>query len=268
MNREDPTYYQRVKLEIAYDGSHFEGWQSQVRGNTIQDQLQNAIAKLNPYPTQQSKKVVLYAAGRTDAGVHAFCQVAHMDIERSRWEAMNSAQWLKAINAHLPAAIRVLHLEEVEADFHARFSAVGKIYRYRIWNAPFLHPLERGRVWHLPQKLDPERLQSALNLFVGKHDFAAFAANRGKGVSYREINTVRTIFKITLSKREEGTLYEIDVEGEGFLYKMIRLLVGAAARCALDRAPLSWISELLDFPSKKSAFVAPAEGLYLVKVLY
>jgi tRNA pseudouridine38-40 synthase len=246
----------RLRMVIAYDGRPFRGWQSQATKDSVQDHLEAAFAHTI------GDRVVVHGSGRTDAGVHALAQVAHADVPAERLEV---AAWLGALNNFLPPEIRVLRVTRAAADFHARFHARGKIYTYRIWNSPYLHPLEIGRVWHMPSALDLDVLRAGLPLLEGKHDFAGFAANRAPG--YAAEDTVRTVRRITFVPR--GDLLTLRFEGDGFLYKMVRLVTGTLVRCAQGRAELSFIKELLAGKgARKSSFAAPAEGLYLTRVLY
>ena len=245
----------RLRLTVAYDGRPFAGWQSQARGNTVQDHLEAALSRLC-----NGARVPVHGSGRTDAGVHAVGQVAHADVPDSARPP--AERWRAAINAHLPVEIRVLAVRFARADFHARFSARGKIYRYRIWNGPVLPPLEAGRAWHLPGPLDLPTLENTAALLLGRHDFGAFAAGRGQP----DDNTVRTIRHINI--RQRSSLISLDYEGDGFLYKMVRLLTGSLMRCAQGRRSPVWISELLEGKAEKTSFAAPAEGLYLMRVLY
>lgn len=246
---------QRLRLNVAYDGRPFAGWQSQANGNGVQDHLERAFMKLC-----EGERIVVHGSGRTDAGVHARGQVAHVDVpDRSRHLP---ERWRGALNSHLPAQIRVLTVRHAPPGFHARFAATGKIYRYRIWNSPVLSPFEHGRVWHFPNPLDFAVLDRVSQLFVGEHDFAAFSANRGKPVE----TTVRTIRRVTARRRSK--LLVLEYEGDGFLYKMVRLLTGALVRCAQGRADSNWITRLLTAQAGKNSFAAPAEGLYLLRVLY
>src|SRR5213080_262487 len=177
----------RLKLIIAYDGAPFAGWQSQSHRNTIQDYLERAFERLT------GASVRVHGAGRTDAGVHALAQSAHADINK----ALARARWIEALNASLPPAVRVLRCQYVSDNFHARLSAKGKVYRYRIWCAPVLPPFEYRRAWHVPHPLDLRILQEAAKHFVGSHDFAAFAANRGKP----EESTIRTINSVRVGQK-------------------------------------------------------------------
>ena len=244
----------RLKLIVAYDGSQFAGWQSQLNRDAIQDHLERAFRKIT------GERVRVHGAGRTDAGVHALGQCAHVDLSEAK---LTLERWLKALNAGLPPSIRVLRCSFVPQTFHARLSAKGKVYRYRIWAAPVLPPLEYGRAWHIPTPLNMANLQGAVQLFVGTHDFAAFAANRGKP----EETTVRTINSVRVQRRDARVTVEFD--GEGFLYKMVRLLVGATVQCALGKMALEEIKKRLSSPRiAGQRFVAPAEGLFLVRVRY
>ena len=254
----------RLKLIVAYDGAPFAGWQSQSHGNTVQDHLERAFERVTGEPVR------VHGAGRTDAGVHAFAQCAHVDVLKF----LPPDRWIKALNALLPSAIRVLRCRYVSKDFHARIAAKGKIYRYRIWSAPILPPFEYHRAWHVAQSLDLKTLKAAAKHFVGTHDFATFAANRGKSASRTdsshgepEPSTVRTINSVRV--HQKGPCVTIEFDGEGFLYKMVRLMVGALVKCGLGKMNIEEITSRLHSGKVASTrFVAPAEGLYLVRVRY
>jgi tRNA pseudouridine38-40 synthase len=243
----------RLKLTVAYDGAPFAGWQSQSHCNTIQDHLERVVERVN------GKAVRVHGAGRTDAGVHALAQSAHVDIDK----VLPTSRWLEALNALLPPAIRVLRCRYVSADFHARLAAREKTYRYRIWNAAVLPPFEYRRAWHISHKLDFGALNAAAKHFVGTHDFASFAANRGK----TEKSTIRTIHAVTV--RQKGPCVTIEFKGDGFLYKMVRLIVGSLVKCAFGKMSTKEIIARLKSPQTGQArFAAPAEGLFLVRVRY
>ena len=244
----------RLKFVVAYDGGPFQGWQSQVHRDTVQDRLEDAFSALCG-----GLRIVVHGSGRTDAGVHARGQVAHADVPDRRRHRPD--QWRQALNAHLPPKIRVRRVRFVSTDFHARYSARGKIYRYRIWNGAVLSPFQVGRVWHFPSPLKMAVLQNAASRLIGTHDFASFAANRGHAPE----STVRTIYRVDL--KQSGELVTLEYEGSGFLYKMVRLLTGSIVRCAQGRASLEWIDRLLA-RREKNSFAAPAEGLCLQRVLY
>jgi tRNA pseudouridine38-40 synthase len=247
----------RLRLTISYDGSPFQGWQSQAHRDTIQDRIENAFGALCG-----GRRVVIHGSGRTDAGVHALAQVAHADVPAAF--SHPPARWVLALNAHLPPQIRVLAVRLVPLAFHARFDTTGKTYRYRIWNAPVLPPFELGRAWHFPQNLDLTLMRAGAALLVGRHDFAGFAARRSRPGE----DTVRTIYTVTIKRR--GPLITLTYQGDGFLYKMVRLMTGTLVRCGQQRADVSWITRLLTPPTgvTKTSFAAPAEGLYLVRVNY
>lgn len=243
----------RLKLIVAYDGAPFAGWQSQSHSNTVQDHLERAFERV----TGRAARV--HGAGRTDAGVHALAQCAHVDVLKF----LPADRWIKALNALLPPAIRVLSCRYVSRDFHARLSAKGKIYRYRIWAAPVLPPLEYGRVWHIRGAIDLKMLKRAAKHFVGTHDFAGYAANRGKP----EKSTVRTIHSIQV--RQKGPCMTITFDGDGFLYKMVRLIVGSLVKSARGEMQLEDIVKQLNSGRVSSGrFAAPAQGLFLVRVRY
>ncbi len=250
----------RLRLIISYDGTPFSGWQSQPDGNAVQDIVEKAFLSI------VGERVVVHGSGRTDAGVHALGQCAHADVPEGR---MNLGDWCRALNAHLPREIRVLKTYRADANFHARWSAKGKIYRYRIWNRDIMSPLECNRTWHVPGPLNFELLCSSAALFEGKHNFAAFSANRGKRYAGKQGQSERLIRRVQVT-RYTGRDIRLTFVGEGFLYKMIRMLTGAAIRVAQGKESPEWISKALAFPgeTKKNQFVAPAHGLYLVRVLY
>ena len=243
----------RLRLEVAYHGAGFNGWQSQACGNTIQDRLEKAFFALC------QDRLTVHGAGRTDAGVHAEGQCAHVDVAEGR---LSLREWLLALNAHLPEAIRIMKIEEVSDDFHARFSAKGKTYRYTIWNTSAMHPMLCDRAWHVPGELKWDRLQAACSLFQGTHDFAAFSLRRTNAPEH----TVRTLHSI----KPESADGRIDLvfKGEGFLYKMVRILTAAIIRHASGRVELDELAGQLRLASPVFNHTAPANGLCLVRVAY
>ncbi len=244
----------RLKLLLAYDGRPFRGWQSQAGGDAVQDRLEQAFMRVG------GQRIVVHGSGRTDAGVHALGQVAHADVPRV---FLPPAKWHAALNANLPPEIRVLRCVRAAADFHARFQARGKTYRYRIHVGPVFPPLEIGRAWHVPSPLDLGVLRACAAQLTGTHDFAGFAANRG----HAPTSTVRTLREIHLTAR--GPRLTLRFTCDGFLYKMVRLLTGTLIRCAQGRMEPAFLDTLLaGGGSPKTHFQAPAEGLYLVRVFY
>jgi len=244
----------RLKLLIAYDGRPFRGWQSQATKDAVQDHVEAAFLRF------VGQRVVVIGSGRTDAGVHALGQVAHADVPR---DCLPRRNWREALNGLLPPEIRVLRATPVRADFHAQYDPTGKTYTYRVWNESFMHPLEIGRAWFVPGAIDLSILREGARLLCGTHDFARFAVNRG----HPEKDTVRTIHDIAIQRR--GPILTLRFTGNGFLYRMVRLLTGTLIRCAQQRAPLPWIEDLLaGRAGARTHFTAPAEGLYLTRVFY
>ena len=244
----------RLKLIVAYDGTSFCGWQSQARGNAIQDHLEAAFSQVT------GQQIRVHGAGRTDAGVHALGQCAHVDLPPTRLEP---AVLASALNASLPQQIRILRCEFVSHTFHARFSARGKVYRYRIATTAVLSPFELGRAWHVTRVLNDKQFRACAREFVGEHNFAGFAANRGHPVE----STIRTIHRVGVRRTSSSTMIEFD--GDGFLYKMVRLMVGAIVRCAVGKTSLEEVrASLLNGAPAEPRLVAPADGLTLVRVRY
>jgi tRNA pseudouridine38-40 synthase len=239
----------RLRLLIAYDGRGLRGWQSQAGGRTVQDHLEAA------FKTLCGERVPVHGAGRTDAGVHAIGQCAHADVTREM-------DWTTALNGNLPREIRVLRCGQARAGFHARFSAIGKIYTYRIANTAILSPFEVGRAWHLAGPLDLGAMREAARALEGTHDFRAFAASRGRP----EKDATRTIHSVAI--RGKGAVITLRFHGDGFLYKMVRLMTGALVKTGQGRAPAESIARYLDGGAGKCSFAAPAEGLYLTRVIY
>ncbi len=250
----------RFLYTCAYDGAPFLGWQSQRGGNTVQDVLEGAFAAILKEPLR------INAAGRTDAGVHALAQRFHADVPEGC--RMDARAWRAALNAHLPAAIRILEVEPVAADFHARFNATGKVYEYTLSTAAVLPPFLAGRVWHHSRPLDVALLQEALHCYVGQHDFRHFAARRGNEPEVPPPGFYeRTIWSATVER--EGELLRLRFHGNGFMYRMVRLLVGTACQVAAGRLPLSSLTDMLDSEEgETSRYCAPADGLCLTLVEY
>jgi tRNA pseudouridine38-40 synthase len=246
----------RLKLVVAYDGRSFSGWQSQPNRNGIQDHLEAAFAQICSEPLR------VHGAGRTDAGVHAIAQCAHVDLAARRYRP---DRWLSALNGLLPPTIRIMRCQFVSESFHARFSAKGKTYRYRIWNGPVLPPFENGRAWHVRNSLDRTAMVAAAQCFRGRHDFASFAANRGVPIG----DTIRTIHQVRV--RHSGPHFSVEFEGDGFLYKMVRIMIGTLVRIGLAKASLNEIRSRLETTRKALLHdrnAAPAAGLFLVRVRY
>lgn len=246
----------KFKLTIAYDGTAYEGWQVQKTGTGVQEKVEHALAKLFPSNPR------LHSSSRTDTGVHALGMVAHFEAPASECK-MTTSKLVLALNAWLPEDIRVRSAAQARQEFHARFDARRKQYRYFVWNDTAMNPLIRGTVWHVPRPLDLRAIRAAAPLFVGKHDFKSFAASR----NYEMESTVRTVLRCDFKKN--GPLLTFIIEGDGFLYKMCRGIVGTIVQVGLGKFPASGIKEMLAQKDRRVAgMTAPAHGLVLWKVFY
>lgn len=246
----------KFKLVIAYDGTAYEGWQAQKIGTGVQQIVETALAKLFPSRPQ------LHSSSRTDTGVHALGMVAHFEVPRSE-ARMTPRKLLLALNAHLPADVRVVSAIAANARFHARFDATGKQYRYCVWNHAAMNPLLQRTAWHVPRKLDVKAMRAAAKLFVGRHDFQSFAANPG----YKKESTVRRLTRCDVKK--SGSQFTFIIEGDGFLYKMCRGIVGTLVQVGLQKFPPAEIKTMLAKKDRRVAgMTAPAQGLVLWKVFY
>jgi tRNA pseudouridine38-40 synthase len=247
-----------IKLVLAYDGTDFCGWQVQPDASTIQGTLATAIGRIT------GEKVLPQGSGRTDAGVHAIAQVATFTTE----SVIPPANFVIALNDILPPSIRVVEASEVSADFHARKSARGKTYRYRIYREAICPPFLARYVWHYPYPLDEDAMRSAAPLIEGEHDFTSFAAvDPERGQEQESISNVRTIFS-SQWRREAGELI-YEVRGSGFLHHMVRNLVGTFLLVGKGTLQPPDMVTILEAKNRSAAgATAPASGLYLVSVDY
>lgn len=264
---------QRFRIVLAYDGRPYLGWQSQAGGGTVQDGLLAALRRLCP------EVRTVQGSGRTDTGVSAAGQVAHFDAPEG-WR-MGGAEWQRGLNALLPATIRVLDCRPAPPGFHARYSAVGKLYRYRLYLGEVLPPLEAGLAWHR-RGLDPEGLEEILAIYRGRHDFRAYSAKRHDGRD-AERDTVRTILDASARRIDERRV-DLLFRGDGFLYKMVRFLVGSAVLCREGKLAPETLRSWLEGgaaggvgagdPKRgpqsgpRGPFCAPPDGLSLERVEY
>lgn len=251
----------RIFFCCSYDGVPFRGWQSQQGGGTLQDTLETVFASILKEPIR------IAASGRTDAGVHARGQCFHADVPEGC--RMLPAAWVAALNAKLPPSIRIWDAKVVGSSFHARFSATGKVYEYLICRSAVLSPFLAGRVWHLPHEFDVSLLEKALHCYVGTHDFRRFAARRGNEPENPPADFyIRHIYAATVREQAENVLC-LRFHGNGFMYRMVRLLVGTAHQVARGRMSVPQLTAMLEQPlGEKSRYCAPAHGLYLHQVLY
>jgi tRNA pseudouridine38-40 synthase len=241
-----------LKLVLEYDGFEYCGWQVQADAPTIQGVLEEALAKI------LGEHVRVHGAGRTDAKVHALAQVASFRCPSN----IPTTALQRGLNSLLPRDVVVHDAEDVPADFHARFSALGKIYAYRILNRPVRAPLRLRYVWHLPQILDVTAMVSAGSFLQGSHDFAAFQAT-GSDVK----TTERTMTGLTIAR--EGDELVICCTADGFLRHMVRNIVGTLVEVGRGARMPSDIKRIIDGRDRRLAgATAPPQGLHLVKVLY
>ncbi|HEY3760628.1 MAG TPA: tRNA pseudouridine(38-40) synthase TruA [Verrucomicrobiae bacterium] len=246
----------KIKLVVAYDGANYEGWQMQKIGTGVQEIVEKALGKL----FQRAPR--LHSSSRTDTGVHALGMVAHFEVPRAEFK-MPIRKLALALNAWLPEDVRIMSAGIAKADFHARFNATGKQYRYYVWNHTAMNPLLRRSAWYVPRKLDTRVMRAAAKLFVGKHDFQSFAANTG----YEPETTVRTLMRCDMKK--SGNLLTFTIEGDGFLYKMCRGIVGTIVQAGIGKFPPEQIKSMLAKKDRRVAgMTAPAHGLVLWKVFY
>lgn len=246
------TNTQRIALGVEYDGRPWLGWQSQPCRQTVQDTLESAIAII------AGKTTPTICAGRTDTGVHATHQVVHFDSDAQR----PLSAWVRGLNSHLPNSISVLWAQEVSADFHARFSARGRRYRYVLLNRPQRPGLLAGRVgWH-HRPLNLAAMQAAATLLLGEHDFSAFRATLCQAKS-----PVKKMRLAKVSQHEE--LFTFDFAASAFLHHMIRNLVGSLVYVGNGRESVDWFAHILDQADRRIA--APTfspDGLYFLGPAY
>jgi|SRR5579862_1623111 len=246
-----------IKLVLAYDGTDFCGWQIQPDSPTIQGTLASAIGRIT------GEKVLPQGSGRTDAGVHALAQAASFTTESS----IPSENWVKALNDVLPASIRVVEAADVPAQFHARKSATGKTYRYRIFRGAVCPPFLCRYTWHYPYPLNETTMQNAAAFVTGEHDFTSFAAVDPERDCHEARSNVRRIFESKWDNSAEELIYT--VRGNGFLHHMVRNLVGTFVLVGKGTLQPQDVTRILAARDRAAAgATVPACGLYLVSVEY
>ena len=242
----------RVLLRVQYKGTEYCGWQRQKNGLSVQEVLANAVRETT------GESSVMHGSGRTDAGVHAIAQAVHFDTKTS----IPTEKLPIAINAHLPPTIRVLSAREVPAGFHARFDALSKTYLYKMYSAPVTSPLREGLFAFVHKKPDLSEMRRAAGHILGEHDFKCFQAAGGHVKT-----TVRTISAFEITERGEEIFFE--VTGNGFLYNMVRIMVGTLYYVGIGKLRAEDIPEiLLSGRRDRAGKTMPPEGLYLKEVRY
>jgi tRNA pseudouridine38-40 synthase len=241
-----------IKLTIEYDGKKFNGWQKQPNKLNIQGEIERAIEGVT------KEKVELYASGRTDAGVHAFGQVANFKTNST----LPIEKWPLALNANLKKSIRIKDAKEVDLRFHSRLTCKKKTYRYVINNSKYGTAIYRNLETHIPYKLDVIKMQNAAKYFEGEHDFKAFKSSGGSGKT-----TIRTIYKAEIKRENERII--IELTGNGFLYNMVRIITGTLVEVGMEKIKAEQIPEIMESRDRKLAGrTLPAHGLCLIKVEY
>lgn len=241
----------RYKLLISYDGTNYSGWQIQPNAPTIQQTIEDALQILLKKPTR------IHGSGRTDAGVHAHAQTAHLDAD-----IPNLPQFHRSLNGLLPSTIRILSIEPTTSTFHARFTATRKIYHYHLHLDPILSPFKKGYTLHIRHPFDKTLLQQAIPHLLGTHDFAAFTNQ-----SHTQENTVRTLYRLDAVPETHGL--RLEFEGNGFLYKMVRNITGTLLDVAAGKLFPSAIPQILTTCDRREASRAAApHALFLHSVHY
>ncbi len=244
----------KFALGLEYDGAGFCGWQSQPGGHTVQDALEAALSAI----AASASPIRVVCAGRTDAGVHALAQVVHFDTCVVR----SPTAWVRGVNAHLPPRVAVRWAQPVGEDFHARFSARARSYRYLLLNRSTRPGLLSGRVGWCHQPLDLKAMQAAATCLIGEHDFSSFRAAECQAKS-----PVKTMHRFEIGRT--GDMFHFDCTANAFLHHMVRNLVGALVYVGMGRQPAGWMAELLAMRDRRAA--APTfspHGLYLAGVAY
>lgn len=242
----------RIALALEYDGSQYHGWQAQTGLHTVQQAVEHALSRVADSP------VTVVCAGRTDTGVHATNQVIHFDCEKER----NVRAWIHGANSFLPKDICIKWGKEMPAEFHARFSAVARRYRYIIYNAPIRPALLRSNVTWQYRQLDHRLMHQAAQCLTGENDFTSF-----RSVECQSNTPMRTVNQLLVTR--SGELVIIDIIANAFLHHMVRNIAGVLIAVGSGKHPVSWVEEVLKAKDRRlGAETAPSYGLYLVHVNY
>lgn len=245
----------RYKITIEYDGTNLIGWQKQREGNSVQGYIEKAIEGFSHQQTE------VFAAGRTDAGVHALFQVAHFDLESDKNE-YKMQESLNALLRELNAPVSVIKTEIVSDNFHARFSAKGRGYIYRILNRRGPSPLLQNRVWHVTCPLNIEAMQKGAQHLLGNHDFSSF-----RGAGCQALSPIKTLDKLDITKKDDEIIFT--VEARSFIYHQVRNMVGTLKEVGEGKLKPEDVKTILEAKDRtKAGISAPAYGLYLNKVIY
>ncbi|ADD03174.1 tRNA pseudouridine synthase A [Thermoanaerobacter italicus Ab9] len=239
-------------IVVQYDGTNYHGWQLQKNAITVQEVLQKAIKKVT------GEEVNLIGASRTDTGVHALYQVANFKTNTK----MPAEKLPYALNSVLPDDIVITQAKDVEDSFHARYSAKRKRYKYIILNRKFRMPTMRNYCWHISYPLNVEKMKKAATYLIGTHDFSAFKASGSSKTS-----TIRTVYDLIIEKNED--FINIEIEADGFLYNMVRIIVGTLSYVGLGKIGENEVYHILASKDRtKAGITAPPQGLYLIKIIY
>ena len=246
-----------IKVVLEYDGTGFSGWQQQAARRTVEGELKRALEELT------GKRITVYGAGRTDAGAHALGQVVNFRLPDG---SLGVSRLVAALNAKLPADVSALSAAVVPDQFHARYAAIGRRYRYRYLDRPGRPALERDRCWHLPGPLSESAMGEGARALVGRHDWTSFcSASEPAGARIRTM--------VAAAVRRSGEFVDLELEAEGFLRGLARGIAGALVEVGSGRRPPEWVGELLGACDRKRAAAdlvktAPARGLTLLEVIY
>ncbi|QKI88855.1 tRNA pseudouridine(38-40) synthase TruA [Thiomicrorhabdus xiamenensis] len=242
----------RIALGIEYQGGAYCGYQRQKHCPSVQENLENALSSI------AAEGVELHCAGRTDTGVHAIGQVVHFETRSERPEKA----WVQGTNTQLPADIRVVWAKPMGEDFHARFSAVARQYRYVIFNRRVHSAVLAGRVTHEPYELDESRMHQAAQALLGEQDFSSFRA-----AACQASHAMREVQRVSVKRC--GDFILIDIQANAFLHHMVRNIVGSLIEVGKGHQPIQWLADLLALQDRtQAAPTAPAEGLYFVNAIY